>query len=99
MVTYLRSRTFPLEQRQRRLVLAAGDRAVAVSDAKITLHGFAQCTLFWLAACRLTRRGRVVFILFVVGVGGGRGGGVVGGVVDDGDVGVGGGGRGCVWYI
>lgn len=38
-------------------VLTVGGRAVAVADTKIVLHGFVQCLFFWLAACRLTRRG------------------------------------------
>lgn len=41
-------------------VLTAGGRAVAVTDTKIVLHGFEQCLFFWLAACRLTRRGCAV---------------------------------------
>eukprot|EP00903_Cladosiphon_okamuranus_P008598 g8246.t1 len=57
VVSYLRTRELPLELAQRRQVLTAGGRAVAVADTKIALHGFEQCLFFWLAACRLTRRG------------------------------------------
>ncbi|CAN0340297.1 unnamed protein product, partial [Ectocarpus sp. 12 AP-2014] len=57
VVSYLRARKCPRELAQRRQVLTAGGRAVAVADTKIVLHGFVQCLFFWLAACRLTRRG------------------------------------------
>ncbi|CAM9127853.1 unnamed protein product, partial [Ectocarpus sp. 6 AP-2014] len=57
VVSYLRARKCPHELAQRRQVLTAGGRAVAVADTKIVLHGFVQCLFFWLAACRLTRRG------------------------------------------
>ncbi|CAM9180270.1 unnamed protein product, partial [Scytosiphon promiscuus] len=57
VVSFLRTRKLPLELSQRKQVLTAGGRAVAVTDAKIVLHGFVQCLFFWLAACRLTRRG------------------------------------------
>lgn len=56
VVSHLRSLALPLELQQRRQVIAAGDRALAISDVKIVLHGFRQCTMFWLAVCRLTRR-------------------------------------------
>lgn len=57
VVSHLRSLASPLEDEQRKLIITAGERAFALADVKITLHGFRQCTLFWLAACRLTRRG------------------------------------------
>lgn len=57
VVSHIRSRSFPSEVRQRRQVLALGGHALALVDAKIVVHGFEQCTFFWLSVCRLTRRG------------------------------------------
>ncbi|CAM9092952.1 unnamed protein product [Ascophyllum nodosum] len=57
VVSHLSSRGLLSELRHRRQVLALGGRALAVTDAKVVLHGFVQCTFFWLAVCRLTRRG------------------------------------------
>ncbi|CAN0078050.1 unnamed protein product [Pylaiella littoralis] len=57
VVSFLRRQELPVERGKCRQVLTVGGRAVAVADTKIVLHGFVQCLFFWLAACRLTRRG------------------------------------------
>ncbi|CAM9845250.1 unnamed protein product [Choristocarpus tenellus] len=57
VVSHLKLHPPPEELQARKEILVLGREAVAVGDVKIVVHGYRQCVLFWLAACRLARRG------------------------------------------